>query len=73
MSEKNFAVPIIYLDQAATSRPKAKGVGEAMRTYIEDVCVNVSRSAYAPSTAAAINALAAQVDRASAGLSRVGK
>jgi cysteine desulfurase family protein len=57
MPEKNFAAPIIYLDQAATSRPKAKGVGEAMRTYIEDVCVNVSRSAYAPSTEAAINAL----------------
>lgn len=57
MAEKNPAAPIIYLDQAATSRPKADGVGEAMRSYIEDVCVNISRSAYAPSTEAAINAL----------------
>ncbi|MEN6594603.1 MAG: aminotransferase class V-fold PLP-dependent enzyme [Clostridiaceae bacterium] len=57
MPEKYFARPMIYLDQAATSRPKAKGVGEAMRSYIEDVCVNVNRSAYAPATEAAINAL----------------
>lgn len=57
MPEKIFATPLIYLDQAATSRPKASGVGEAMRSYIEDVCVNISRSAYAPSTEAAVNAL----------------
>lgn len=37
---------IIYLDQAATSRPKARGVGEAMRAYIDDVCFSVNRSAY---------------------------
>lgn len=43
----------MYLDQAATSRPKAAGVGEAMRAYIEDVCANVSRSTYAPATEAA--------------------
>ncbi|MEN6418497.1 MAG: aminotransferase class V-fold PLP-dependent enzyme, partial [Clostridiaceae bacterium] len=57
MPEKLFAAPLIYFDQAATSRPKADSVGEAMRAYIEDVCVNISRSAYAPSTEAAINAL----------------
>ena len=44
---------IVYLDQAATSRPKAAGVGEAMRAYVEDVCANVNRSTYAPATEAA--------------------
>jgi len=57
MSEKNLFGKIIYLDQGATSRPKANGVGEAMRSYIEDVCVNVNRSTYAPATSAAIVAL----------------
>jgi selenocysteine lyase/cysteine desulfurase len=45
MSQENFSANTIYLDQAATSRPKAAGVGEAMRTYIEEVCANVHRSA----------------------------
>lgn len=57
MSENISSDKIIYLDQGATSRPKAKGVGEAMRAYIEDVCVNVNRSTYAPATSAAIVAL----------------
>ena len=47
----------IYLDQAATSRPKAAGVGEAMRYYIDEVCANVNRSTYAPATDAAIRVL----------------
>jgi cysteine desulfurase family protein len=55
--KKNLPDKIIYLDQGATSRPKASGVGEAMRSYIEDVCVNVNRSTYAPATDAAIVAL----------------
>ncbi len=55
--KKNLPGKIIYLDQGATSRPKAKGVGEAMRSYIEDVCVNVNRSTYEPATDAAIVAL----------------
>jgi len=47
----------IYLDQAATSRPKAAGVGEAMRFYIDEVCANVNRSTYASATDAAIRVL----------------
>jgi cysteine desulfurase family protein len=47
----------VYLDQAATSRPKAAGVGDAMRYYIDDVCANINRSTYAPATSAAIHVL----------------
>jgi len=47
----------IYLDQAATSRPKAAGVGDAMRLYIDEVCSNVNRSTYAPAMDAAIRVL----------------
>ena len=47
----------VYLDQAATSRPKASGVGEAMRFYIDEVCANVNRATYAPATDAAIHVL----------------
>ncbi len=47
----------IYLDQAATSRPKAAGVGEAMRRFVDDVCANVNRSTYAPATDAAMHVL----------------
>ena len=47
----------IYLDQAATSRPKAAGVGEAMRFYIDEVCANVNRSTYASATDAAVRVL----------------
>lgn len=54
MSKNIFQQQMIYLDQAATSRPKASGVGEAMRSYIEDVCANVNRSTYAPATDAAL-------------------
>ncbi len=48
---------LIYLDQAATSRPKAAGVGEAMRFYIDEVCANVNRSTYTPAMSAAIRVL----------------
>lgn len=47
----------VYLDQAATSRPKATGVGEAMRFYIDEVCANINRSTYSPATDAAIRVL----------------
>ena len=57
MSQEFFSDHTVYLDQAATSRPKAAGVGEAMRFYIEDVCANVNRSTYAPATSAAIHVL----------------
>lgn len=46
-----------YLDQAATSHPKAQGVGDAMRFYIDEVCANINRSTYAPATDAAIHVL----------------
>ncbi|MEA5048469.1 MAG: aminotransferase class V-fold PLP-dependent enzyme [Eubacteriales bacterium] len=57
MSKDFFAENMIYLDQAATSRPKAANVGEAMRFYIESVCANINRSTYAPSTDAALHVL----------------
>jgi len=57
MSQEFLSDHTVYLDQAATSRPKAAGVGEAMRFYIEDVCANVNRSTYAPATSAAIHVL----------------
>ena len=47
----------VYLDQAATSRPKAAGVGEAMRYYIDEVCANVIRSTYASAVDAAMRVL----------------
>lgn len=36
----------IYLDNAATSYPKAPGVGEAMHRYIDEVGANISRGCY---------------------------
>ncbi len=57
MAQKLFTDQTVYLDQAATSRPKAAGVGEAMRFYIDEVCANVNRSTYAPAMSAAIRVL----------------
>ena len=57
MTQKLFTDQTVYLDQAATSRPKAVGVGEAMRYYIDEVCANVNRSTYAPAMSAAIRVL----------------
>ncbi len=51
---------MIYFDQAATSRPKARGVGEAMRAYIDDVCFSVNRSSYEESFGAAAAVLEAR-------------
>lgn len=42
----------IYLDNAATSFPKAPGVGGAMAEYIERVGANVNRSTYRAATEA---------------------
>lgn len=42
-----------YLDHAATSFPKAPGVGQAMADYIDTVGRNVGRGSYAPAQAAA--------------------
>ena len=38
----------IYLDNGATSFPKAPGVGQAMKDYIEKVGVNINRPATGP-------------------------
>ena len=57
MAQKNFRDHTIYLDQAATSRPKASGVGYAMRSYIDEVCASVNRSTYAAATSAAMRVL----------------
>ena len=54
MSDNNFTDNMIYLDQAATSRPKAGGVGEAMHAYIDEVCVNIGRSVYTPAVEGAM-------------------
>ena len=37
----------IYLDNAATSFPKAPGVSDAMKAYLDHVCANVGRGSYA--------------------------
>ena len=44
----------IYLDNGATSFPKAPGVGQAMKDYIEKVGVNVNRSSYRATAEAAV-------------------
>lgn len=48
---------MIYLDNAATSFPKAPGVGEAMKHYVENVGVSVNRSVYAPAMEAGLQVL----------------
>ncbi|HHW92198.1 MAG TPA: aminotransferase class V-fold PLP-dependent enzyme [Firmicutes bacterium] len=42
----------VYLDNGATSYPKAPGVGEAVKHFIDDIGSNVNRSGYAASLAA---------------------
>lgn len=48
---------MIYFDNAATSFPKAPGVGDAMKHYIENVGVSVNRSVYAPAMEAGLQVL----------------
>ena len=57
MSQEFLSHRTVYLDQAATSCPKAANIGEAMRFYIDEVCANVNRSTYAPATDAAMRVL----------------
>ena len=47
----------IYLDNGATSFPKAPGVRQAMKDYIEKVGVNVNRSSYRATAEAALSTL----------------
>lgn len=51
------AIGNIYLDNGATSFPKAPGVGAAMARYIEEVGANISRSTYRSATDAAMTVL----------------
>ncbi len=37
---------IIYLDNAATSFPKAEGVSDAMKRFLDEECANVGRGSY---------------------------
>lgn len=48
---------MIYLDNAATSFPKAPLVAERMKYYIENVGVNINRSVYAPAAEAGLETL----------------
>lgn len=48
---------MIYLDNAATSFPKAPQVGEQMQYYIETVGVNINRGVYAPAAQAGLQTL----------------
>ncbi len=48
---------MIYLDNAATSLPKAPMVGERMKYYIENIGVNINRSVYAPAAEAGLETL----------------
>ena len=42
----------VYLDNGSTSYPKAPGVGEAVRTFIEEIGTNVNRGGYEAAYAA---------------------
>ena len=48
---------MIYLDNAATSFPKAPLVGAQMQYYIENIGVNINRSVYAPAAQAGLQTL----------------
>ncbi len=48
---------MIYLDNAATSFPKAPGVGEAMQYYVNQIGVNINRGVYAPAQEAGLQTL----------------
>ena len=48
---------MIYMDNAATSFPKAPGVGEAMLYYVNQIGVNINRSVYGPAQEAGLQTL----------------
>ncbi len=48
---------MLYLDNAATSFPKAPGVGEAMQYYVNQIGVNINRSVYGMAQEAGLEAL----------------
>ena len=48
---------MIYLDNGATSFPKAPGVGERMKFYIEQIGVSINRGVYGPAQEAGLQTL----------------
>ena len=48
---------MLYFDNAATSWPKAPGVSDAMKYYIDNIGVNINRGVYAPAQEAGLTAL----------------
>ncbi len=48
---------MIYMDNAATSFPKAPGVGQAMEYYVNQIGVNINRSVYGPAMEAGLQTL----------------
>ena len=50
-------LPEIYMDNAATSFPKAEGVSDAVKAYLDEVGVNVGRGSYARCTDAGMTVL----------------
>lgn len=48
---------MLYLDNAATSFPKAPGVGEAMQYYVNQIGVNINRSVYGVAQEAGLETL----------------
>ncbi len=48
---------MIYLDNAATSFPKAPGVSDRMKYYIDQVGVSINRGVYAPAQEAGLQTL----------------
>lgn len=45
----------IYLDNAATSFPKARGVSDAMKRFLDGSCCNIGRSSYARAQEVGLN------------------
>lgn len=48
---------LIYFDNAATSFPKAKGVSEAMKRFLDEACANVGRGSYARAQEAGLSVI----------------
>lgn len=47
----------IYLDNAATSYPKASGVSSAMKYYIDEIGASINRSTYSSASETGMTAL----------------
>lgn len=47
----------IYMDNAATSFPKARGVSDAMKRFLDEACANVGRGSYARAQEAGLSVI----------------